>query len=282
MRYGEDLFAIPVSQGCLSLVFNRALFDAAGVAYPDNDWTTNDFLAAARVLSTDGVKGISLPLKWSYWFLPFQSGFGGQPFDDEGRPTLDSPGIAEAVEWFLNLERVHDVVASGVSLEAMSTQFMLGKAAMVLDGPWNWNTYLDAGLDIGVALMPKVAETGRRMRPVLSYFGWSVSKQSQHKIESVELALWLSRTSIQKENALATYRLPTDIGLASDPDVVGNPILAGFLEQSKYPMFIPTTRASSMVFEQLDTALEMTYTGKMNAQDALIAADAELEKRLSR
>jgi len=281
MRYGEPLFAIPVSQGCLSLIYNRALFDAAGVAYPNSDWTTDDLLAAALALSSNGVKGISLPLKWSYWFVPFQSGFGGQPFDDEGRPTLDSPGTAQAVEWFLDLERVHDVVASGISLEAMSTQFMLGKSAMVLDGPWNWNSYLDAGLDIGVALMPIVAETGRRMRPVVSYFGWSVSKQSEHKVASVKLALWLSGSSIQKENALATYRLPTDISLASDPEVARNPVLAGFLAQSDYPMTIPTTRASSMMFEQLDTALEMTYTGVMTAQAALEAADAELEKRLA-
>ena len=35
MSYGAALYAIPVSQGCLALVYNKSLFDAAGVDYPE-------------------------------------------------------------------------------------------------------------------------------------------------------------------------------------------------------------------------------------------------------
>ena len=43
---------------------------------------------------------------------------------------------------------------------------------------------------------------------------------------------------------------------------------------------VPTTRATYMVFEQLDTALELTSTGEMDAQSALEAADAEMDRFL--
>ena len=282
MRYGNPLFALPVSQGCLSLIYNKSLFDAAGVAYPSGDWTTEDLLQAAQRLTGGDVRGLSLPLKWSYWFLPFQWGYGAGPFDADGNVTLDSPGTDEAVEWFLDLDRVHGVVASGVSLEAMSTQFQLGKAGMVFDGPWAWNRYVEAGLDIGLALMPTVDSTGLRLAPMLSYFGWGVSKQSAHKVEATELALWLTSSTVQRRYAEASNMVPVHEDLLNDPQILANPVLAGYIAQTAHGRTVPTSRAASMLFEQLDTALEMSHTGQMSTGDALAAADAELEKRLSR
>lgn len=280
MRYGTALYAIPVSQGCLALVYNKSLFDEAGVAYPADDWTTDDLVAAAQALTRDDILGIALPLKWSYWFIPFLTGFGGSLLDVADNPTLDSPGSAEALEWFLDLERVHGVAASSTGIEAMSTRFQLSRAAMVLDGSWNWNAYVAAGLDLGVAVMPVVAQTGRRMGPMFSVFGWGVSKQSAAKVESVKLALWLSSYDVQKDFAVETYMIPTDLALTQDPDIAANATLNGYLRQVEFGTEVPTTRATYMIFEQLDTALELTSTGEMDAQSALQAADAEMERFL--
>ena len=280
MRYGAALYAIPVSQGCLALVYNKSLFDEAGVAYPADDWTTDDLVAAAQALTRDDILGIALPLKWSYWFIPFLTGFGGSLFDVADNPTLDSPGSAEALEWFLDLERVHGVAVSSTGIEAMSTRFQLSGAAMVLDGSWNWNAYVAAGLDLGLAVMPVVAETGRRMGPMFSVFGWGVSKQSAAKVESVKLALWLSSYDVQKDFAVETYMIPTDLALTQDPDIAANATLNGYLRQVEFGTEVPTTRATYMIFEQLDTALELTSTGEMDAQSALQAADAEMERFL--
>ncbi len=280
MRYGTALYAVPVSQGCLALVYNKSLFDAAGVEYPSDDWTTDDLVAAARALSGDETLGIALPLKWSYWFIPFLAGFGGTLFDSEDNPTLDSPGSAQALEWFLDLERVHGVAASSTGIEAMSTQFQLSRAAMVLDGSWNWNAYEAAGLDLGVAVMPVVSQTGRRLGPMFSVFGWGVSKQSAAKVEAARLAMWLSSYNVQKDFAVETYTIPTDVALTADPEIAANATLNGYLRQAEFGTEVPTTRATYMVFEQLDTALELTSTGKMDAQSALAAADAELERFL--
>ena len=280
MRYGAALYAIPVSQGCLALVYNKSLFDAAGVEYPSDDWTTDDLVAAARALSSDETLGVALPLKWSYWFIPFLTGFGGTLFDSEDNPTLDSPGSAQALEWFLDLERVHGVAASSTGIEAMSTRFQLSRAAMVLDGSWSWNAYVEAGLDLGVAVMPVVAQTGRRMSPMFSVFGWGVSKQSAAKVEAFKLAIWLSSYDVQKEFAVETYMIPTDRALTTDPDIATDAALTGYLRQAGFGTEVPTTRATYMIFEQLDTALELTSTGQMDAQSALEAADAEMDRFL--
>ena len=36
---------------CLSLIFNKALFDAQGLEYPDETWTEQDLLNAAELLT---------------------------------------------------------------------------------------------------------------------------------------------------------------------------------------------------------------------------------------
>ncbi|MYH86937.1 MAG: extracellular solute-binding protein [Gammaproteobacteria bacterium] len=282
MRYGNSLYAIPVSQGTLALIYNKALFDAAGVDYPRDDWTTDDLIAAAKALTGDDTLGFSVPLKWSYWFIPFLSGFGATLFDSEDNPTLDSPGSAQALEWFLDLERVHGVAASSTGIENMSTQFQLSRAAMVLDGSWNWNAYLAAGLDLGVAVMPIMSETGLRMGPMFSVFGWSVSKQSANKVEAVKLAQWLSSYNVQKEFALETYLIPSLRALADDPEIAADTTLNVYLRQAGLGAEVPTTRVTFMVFEQLDTALELTSTGQMDARSALQAADEEMERILRR
>lgn len=280
MRYGKPLYAIPVSQDSLSLIYNKLIFDAAGIDYPSDEWTSDDMLGAAIALTNDDVMGMTIPLMRSYWFVPVQTGFGGVLFDADGKLALDSAATVSAVKWFLNLEREHHVVAPGTRVESMSTRFTTSKAAMILDGSWNINTYLDANIDLGQAVMPVVAETGKRMRPLLSYFGWAVSKQSESKVAAAKLVQWLSSKEIQKEFALSTYMVPTDLSLSTDADIAANPILTGFLKQVKHGTSVPTARGSQLIFEQIDTALEMTHTGVMRAGEALAAAEAELEKVL--
>ena len=154
----------------------------------------------------------------------------------------------------LDLELEHEVVATGTQIEGMKNQFITSKAAMIIDGPWNWATYEDSRLNIGQTLLPTVVETGERMSPLVTYKGWTVSKQSAHKVAATELALWLSSASVQKEFALETYTMPTHTSLETDEEILGDEVIAGFLEQTKVATPAPTTRAMSLVYGPLSTA----------------------------
>ena len=276
MRYGDELYGIPASQDCLSLIYNKALFDAEGLDYPSEDWTQQDLLDNAQQLTQQDVQGLALPIKTAYWWFPIQEGFGGSLFDEEGNPTLDSNGSSEAMSWMLDLELEHEVVATGTQIEGMKNQFITSKAAMIIDGPWNWATYEDSRLNIGQTLLPTIVETGERMSPLVTYKGWTVSKQSAHKVAATELALWLSSASVQKEFALETYTMPTHTSLETDTEILGDEVIAGFLEQTKVATPAPTTRAMSLVYGPLSTAFEQAYTETASTSDALSGANEEL------
>ncbi len=281
MRYGEALYGVPASQDCLSLIYNKAIFDSQGIDYPNEDWTHDDLLIAAQQLTYQDVQGLALPVKSAYWWFPIQEGFGGSLFNESGTPTLDSNGSGDAMEWMLDLELDHGVVATGTQIEGMKNQFISSKAAMIIDGPWNWATYESSRLSIGQTILPIVDDTGERMSPLVTYKGWSVSKQSEHKIAAADLAMWLSSATVQKDFALETYTMPTHSQLEDDEDILGDDVIRGFLDQTKLGTPAPTTRAMALVYDPLSTAFEQAYSGISSTENALVLANQELVSQMN-
>lgn len=281
MRYDDVLYGVPASQDALSLIYNKAIFDARGVDYPDPSWTQDDLLQAAETLTYQDVQGLALPVKSAYWWFGFQAGWGGSLFNETGAPHLDSNGSAEALDWLLDLELEHGVVATGTQTEGMKNQFIGSKAAMIVDGPWNWATYEASRLDVGQAMLPIIDTTGERVAPLVTYKGWTVSKQSLHKLAAVELALFLSSADVQKQFALETYTLPTHLDVAADEEVRGDDVLAGFMDQLNAGTPAPTTRGMALVYGPLVTAFEQVYTGTATAEAALSGANTALIQEMS-
>ena len=281
MRYDEALYGVPASQDALSLIYNKAIFDARGVDYPDSTWTQQDLLEAAQTLTYQDVQGLALPVKSAYWWFGFQAGWGGSLFNETGVPSLNSNGSAEALDWLLDLELEHNVVATGTQTEGMKNQFIGSKAAMIVDGPWNWATYEASRLDVGQAMLPIIDATGERVAPLVTYKGWTVSKQSTHKLASVDLALYLSSEDVQKQFALETYTLPTHIELGEDDEIRDDEVLSGFMDQLNAGTPAPTTRGMALVYGPLVTAFEQVYTETSTATTALSGANAALIEEMN-
>ena len=294
MRYGNELLGIPASVDCLSLIYNRDAFANAGIEPPNENWTTDDLLKAADAMAVREEQngemvviqsGLSIPVKVAFWWFPILHGFGGSLFDDEGNPTLNSSGAAESLDWMFALEKGDGaVVKKGTQIEGMKADFIASEAPMIIDGPWNWATYESSRVSsmrgLGLTLLPIVNETGLRMSPLVTYKGWSVSKQSNVKEEAVSLALHLSSSEVQLRFALETYTMPTHIDLFDNETIQADPVIAGFLQQALLGVTAPTTRAMGMVYTPLATAFEQVYAETSSATDALQAADSELENML--
>ena len=294
MRYGNELLGIPASVDCLSLIYNKDAFATAGIDHPDANWTTEDLLSAADAMTVREEQngkmvvvqpGLSIPIKVAFWWFPFLHGFGGTLFDEDGRPTLNSSGAAESLDWMFALEKGDGaVVKKGTQIEGMKADFIASEAPMIIDGPWNWATYESSRVSsirgLGLTLLPIINETGLRMSPLVTYKGWSLSKQSSAKEEAVELALHLSSSEVQLRFALETYTMPTHVELFNNETVQNDPVISGFLRQALLGTTAPTTRAMGMVYTPLATAFELVHGETSSASAALQAADEELENML--
>ena len=129
----------------------------------------------------------------------------------------------------------------------MTTAFQRGRAAMVIDGVWNYQTYVDAGVDVGVALLPTVSQTNRRMRPLGSYFGWAVSKTATDKLLAARLVngCRLPRCRSVSQSMHWCRRRLEDF--QHDADIQSAPVYE-FMRQSQFTEQIPTNRGASQIY----------------------------------
>lgn len=151
-HYAGQLWCIPQNLSSLVIYYNRDLFDAAGLPYPQAGWTWDEFLATAqsltRDLDGDGVidqygVGVTPNL---FRLAPFIWQNGGVLVDDQERPTrltLDSPAALEAFQWFVDLQVRHHVAPDAVaeSAESGERRFQHGRLAMYFNSRRGVPTY---------------------------------------------------------------------------------------------------------------------------------------------
>lgn len=108
-RWDGGTWGIPVSMTLMLLVYDPAAFDAAGLAYPDNDWTPEEFFYAAEMLTQRDASGeVTVPGFFSY-SVPtvLRSLLGENLFDDStipAQPRLDTPQLAALLDTWRQLE----------------------------------------------------------------------------------------------------------------------------------------------------------------------------------
>ncbi len=136
--------AVPAFIDNLAVVYNKKIFDDAGVDYPTDDWTWDDFLATAAELNDPdaGIAGFGWPgtgdedTTWRIWPLIWQQGGDIVSEDGDqrrlrrrerrGGARRRRPGGRRR----LGLHRQHR------RLERMQQLFASGKMAMNVAGPY--------------------------------------------------------------------------------------------------------------------------------------------------
>lgn len=146
------LQCIPQNLSSLVVFYNRDLFDAAGIPYPQMGWTRDDFLATAEALTIDA-DGDGTPEQYGLGIepsmirlMPFIWGNGGDVVDFYDQPTGLTMFREEAVTaylWFVALSTEHGVVPSRVEEQAQDSEsrFMNGTTAMFLNSRRGVPTY---------------------------------------------------------------------------------------------------------------------------------------------
>ncbi len=158
---GEATIGFPAIVDNISLIFNKTVFDAAGVAYPTDDWTWDDFRTAAKHLTDPAtntygyaysVSG-SEETTWQFWPHLWQNG-GEILSDDQKSAEFASDAGVDA----LTLLRDMAVDDKSVYLDQTDTKFAQlfasDRIGMMTSGPWQLYDLKTAGTDYGVTILP--------------------------------------------------------------------------------------------------------------------------------
>ena len=165
-RRDGQLMCIPQNLSSLVVYYNEALFDAAGVPYPQPGWAWNDMLRMAQALTRDTngdgqIDQYGIGTEASLFRVaPFIWQNGGEPAGNPAAPPrlgLDPPAGRAAWWWFVELQTRHHVApdAAAEAAESSESRFLNGRLAMFLNSRRGVPTYRTiTGFGWNVAPLP--------------------------------------------------------------------------------------------------------------------------------
>jgi multiple sugar transport system substrate-binding protein len=229
--YQDHYYGVPRDAVSGFVAYNKDIFDAAGVAYPEDGWTIADYRALANQLtdaSTDtygagGIVGGDGCMLWS----PFSFNLGAEITSLDGREVvgyMDTPEAINAMRWCLEMV-TEDQVTSPADMADQFGEitFMSGKVAMQSLSDWeipaleaqdqfNWGVIAPPRFDENTDVIPWADS--------YVYYMWS---GSQHKEAAWQLMEWLAGPEAQKMAAEASVWSPNspaawqELGWDQDP-----------------------------------------------------------------
>lgn len=198
--YNSSVYGLPRDIEVNILYYNKDLFDAAGVEYPNPNWTWDDLLAAAEKLTVKDASGnvtrYALAAeggKYSKWL----NQNGGAILDDYRNPSkcmLAEPASIAAIQFFA------DMMAKGYAMrDADLSQaggdaavFQSGQAAMILQNTSRVSAFNAAGMNYDVSVVP-IPKGGKRWNAA-GGAAWVMSSGSDNKEAAWTFLQWLQST----------------------------------------------------------------------------------------
>ena len=164
LTYEGSFYAMPRDITSKVMFFNTELFEKAGVAIPDANWTWDDFEAIARKMTRD-LDGDGKTDQWGFYFRKYMDGFahwlmqnGGGLCTKDGKSLIGKPETVEALK-FLQKLAVDGVMPTETQARqfgnAQTAPFIAGRVAMVEGGLSTTVDLKNAGVDYVIRPLPK-------------------------------------------------------------------------------------------------------------------------------
>jgi multiple sugar transport system substrate-binding protein len=226
------LYFLPKDYSTLAVYYNKALFDDAGVAYPEAGWTWDDLLTTAQALTqdTDGdgqtdIYGIQLPANWTTGFEYWVAAAGGSLISEDGTSYvgyMDSDAVIRAVQFYADLYNTYQVAAPPADFSAFgggNSEFDTGQAAMRIFGRWPQAGMLNnPNIDLGVVGMPSDAVEAN----ILFWGGFGISSTTDNLDEACLFLSYYAGPEAAK--TWKDWALPAVTSVAELPEIVDDPL----------------------------------------------------------
>jgi multiple sugar transport system substrate-binding protein len=159
----DGQFGLPRDLNVVALYYNKKMFDAASLPYPDDSWDWAKLVEVSKKLTVRTSDGkVS---QWgfytettdmeNYWSeLVWQNG-GDIVSADRKSSLVGSDQAAGALQFLQDLIWKEKVMPDAAITDALGDAFEQGQAALESNGSWLVATHQAAGIDFGIAPLPK-------------------------------------------------------------------------------------------------------------------------------
>jgi multiple sugar transport system substrate-binding protein len=269
------LWALPLQAHIDVVYYNKALFDQAGLPYPDTSWTWETFEEMARALTNKNQKANPLAGARQYgyasrergnvlfdWLL-YISAHGISLWNAQGEPQFDDLAVVEATEQYFQFVRdvaqpiiVDDELDGLLLFESRDDLVQQGSVAMWLDNtsprlrPWT------ESIDYGVVSLPRAGESAGVTE--FTHTGLYISADTTSPQACWQ---WLKYVS---ENFVPSAALPARRSITASEQFtsrVGEDMAAVFQASARYKSLFLPDDWSEQALEILPDVLAEIWTG---------------------
>ncbi len=210
-------YGIPKDSAAWGVYYNKTLFDEAGLEYPKDDWTLEDFRTLALELTRDqNGNPASNPSfdrqnikQWGFvWMEPtptasenargFVKAFGGDWYTEDYKQTLiTDPPVLEDFRMFHEMRCVENSIPTPAQALGQGDPFRAGLVAMAVS--FHIMTFFskqeNVKFDYDVTFMP-AGPGGQYV--VVGCSGWALPAQAKHKEEGWRFIRFLTSLPVQQ------------------------------------------------------------------------------------
>lgn len=269
------IYGMPEAVEAISILYNKKLISSDQIPK-----TSDDLVSFAKSYSSahSGSYGIVWNPKDAYFQAPWIYGSGGFYVKADGTVGLNTSGTKAGFSYVASFK---GAMPAGVDYGIADTLFKEGKAAMIINGPWSVADYKKAGVDYGIATLPKVNASGKAASPFVGVKTLMLGKYAQNQALAVDVMKFFSNQQNQTSMVLGTGEIPANKLALADPKVQAIGDIAGFGAQVKNGVPLPNTPFMSALWDPVAKALEAVWTGKQSVDSALADAQSAAEKNVS-
>jgi multiple sugar transport system substrate-binding protein len=286
MTLGDHVFSVPFATNNAAIFYRPSLFAQAGISEIPKTWSELKLAAEKLTKDTDGDNrfdqhGMILSLGKGEWtvfaWLPFIYSAGGDLLTGN-KANLVNDGAIAALQLGADLVKNNWAILSPPERGYELDNFLSGKAAMQVTGPWTLAQLKSTDIDYGVFPIP-VAQTPAAVVGGENLFVFKTTPEREKAC--LRFLEYILSEEFQTNWALKTGYLPVNIKSQKSVEyqqfVADNPVLEVFLNQIKWARSRPIIPQYTRLSENLGRAIEAVLLGKQTPQEALERSQQRLE-----
>ena len=278
-------YGLPESFSNVVLIYNKDLFDQAGVDYPTADWTQDDVQDAAEKIRAlgDDIFGIWQPITYNEFFKVVAQYGGALLNEDKTAFTINSPENLEAATVLVDRVLESNVQPNAVQQGGMGDwdMFMSGRLGMIPTGIWAFQTFTD-GCDFAWDI---AVEPGSTQKATHFFSNCVVMNPETEHPE--EVAAWLAWLASSTASADIRLEAGWDLPALKDLDAL-SPYLEvtppdnreAVFESLDYLVMPPVIEDYALMSDIISQKLAAAAEGTITVQEALDQAQAECEAQI--
>ncbi|MGG1396711.1 extracellular solute-binding protein [Bacillus salipaludis] len=279
--YNGKLYGLPKSSETPVFIYNKDLM-------PEPPKTMDEVYKFSKDFTKGGKYGFLALWDNFYFAHGIIGGMGGYVFKnnngtlDPNDIGLNNEGAVKGTEYIQKWYK-EGLFPKGIIGEnggsALDGLFTEGKVASVMNGPWAYKPYQDAGIKIGMSALPTMPN-GEHIKTFMGVKGWHVSAYSKNQEWATKFLEFITNDENAKYRFEQTAEVPTNKALLDDSAIKDNEGAKAVAEQSQYAVPMPNIPEMGQVWKPMADSLQTVVTGKATPKNALDDAVKQIKANI--